>query len=284
MRYVDGYVLPIPRKNLPAYRRMARLAGKVWREHGALDYKECAGDDLKKTEWTVPFSRMMKLKPGETAWCCELVTRQDDTIIDAIAGNIKTKESEVLVQALDEQLGSDARRWEVGRDAQHLLITTDPSLRRDGAIGVPPPEMIVGLPWKRHLPKSPLGATLNSLIEDAAKLLESHPINRVRIDLGENPANLLWLWGSVGGESAQPPWSARTGLAGAVISNGFMVRGLALAMGLEWKSGPSSIEEAPLAHALKTVAGLLERPGERRPCARVVFHHHNRRTSHFQAG
>jgi len=66
MRYVDGYVLPVPKKKLPAYRRMAQKAGKIWREHGALDYKECAGDDLKKTAWTVPFSRMVQLKPGET--------------------------------------------------------------------------------------------------------------------------------------------------------------------------------------------------------------------------
>lgn len=44
--YVDGYVLPIPKKHLQVYRRMAQKAGKIWREHGALDYKECAGDDL----------------------------------------------------------------------------------------------------------------------------------------------------------------------------------------------------------------------------------------------
>jgi uncharacterized protein YbaA (DUF1428 family) len=66
MPYVDGYVLPVPKKNLQAYRRMAQKAGKIWREHGALDYKECAGDDLQKTKWSVPFSRMIKLKPGET--------------------------------------------------------------------------------------------------------------------------------------------------------------------------------------------------------------------------
>jgi uncharacterized protein YbaA (DUF1428 family) len=65
MRYVDGYVLPVPKKNLKAYGRMAQKAGEIWREHGALDYKECAGDDLK-TKWGIPFSRMMKLKPGET--------------------------------------------------------------------------------------------------------------------------------------------------------------------------------------------------------------------------
>ena len=65
MKYVDGYVLPVPKKSLPAYKRMAQKAGKIWREHGALDYKECAGDDLN-VKWGVPFSRNMKLKPGET--------------------------------------------------------------------------------------------------------------------------------------------------------------------------------------------------------------------------
>lgn len=65
MKYVDGYVLPVPKKNLQAYRRMAQQAGKIWREHGALDYKECAGDDLD-AKWGVPFPRAMKTKPGET--------------------------------------------------------------------------------------------------------------------------------------------------------------------------------------------------------------------------
>ncbi|HET6674957.1 MAG TPA: DUF1428 domain-containing protein [Nitrospiraceae bacterium] len=65
MRYVDGFVLPVPKKNLPAYRRMAEKAGKIWREHGALDYKECAGDDLN-VKCGVPFPRQIKLKPGET--------------------------------------------------------------------------------------------------------------------------------------------------------------------------------------------------------------------------
>jgi len=63
--YVDGYVLAVPKKNLPAYRRMAQRAAKVWRKHGALDYKECVGDDLK-TKWGVAFSRVVRLKPGET--------------------------------------------------------------------------------------------------------------------------------------------------------------------------------------------------------------------------
>lgn len=69
-KYVDGFVLPIPKKNVQAYRRIARKAGKIWREHGALQYRECAGEDLDAT-FGVSFARIMKVKPGETvvlAW------------------------------------------------------------------------------------------------------------------------------------------------------------------------------------------------------------------------
>jgi uncharacterized protein YbaA (DUF1428 family) len=65
MRYVDGYVLPVPKKNLKTYARMAKMGAEMWMKHGALDYKECVAEDLK-TKWGMPFSRMMKLKPGET--------------------------------------------------------------------------------------------------------------------------------------------------------------------------------------------------------------------------
>ncbi|MGH7563505.1 MAG: DUF1428 domain-containing protein [Gemmatimonadota bacterium] len=68
--YVDGFVLPVPKKNLDAYRRMARMAGNIWREHGALEYRECAGDDLD-IQGVVPFSQTVDLKRGETvvfAW------------------------------------------------------------------------------------------------------------------------------------------------------------------------------------------------------------------------
>ncbi|HZM37178.1 MAG TPA: DUF1428 domain-containing protein [Burkholderiales bacterium] len=65
--YVDGFVLPVPKRNLAAYRRMASLAGKVWREHGALDYKECVADDVKPGKST-SFPQSVKLKPGETVF------------------------------------------------------------------------------------------------------------------------------------------------------------------------------------------------------------------------
>jgi|SRR4051812_10340484 uncharacterized protein YbaA (DUF1428 family) len=70
MAYVDGYVLPLPKKNIPAYRRIAQKAGEIWREHGALEYRECLGEDLN-VKWGVPFPKVIKTKPGETvvfAW------------------------------------------------------------------------------------------------------------------------------------------------------------------------------------------------------------------------
>jgi uncharacterized protein YbaA (DUF1428 family) len=65
MSYVDGFIVPVPKKNLKAYRTMSRKAGKVWREHGALDYKECVADDVKVGKRT-SFPRSVKLKSNET--------------------------------------------------------------------------------------------------------------------------------------------------------------------------------------------------------------------------
>ncbi len=65
MRYVDGFVIPLPKKNVQAYRRIALKAGKIWREYGALEFRECVGDDLA-VKGMVPFARRIKLKPGET--------------------------------------------------------------------------------------------------------------------------------------------------------------------------------------------------------------------------
>jgi uncharacterized protein YbaA (DUF1428 family) len=65
MAYVDGFVVPVPKKKVQAYRRLAQKAGKIWREHGALDFKECIADDVKFGKLT-SFPRSVKLKPSET--------------------------------------------------------------------------------------------------------------------------------------------------------------------------------------------------------------------------
>ena len=64
-RYVDGFIVPVPKKSLQAYRRMAQKAGQVWRDHGALEFRECVADDVKVGKWT-SFPRSVKRKPSET--------------------------------------------------------------------------------------------------------------------------------------------------------------------------------------------------------------------------
>ena len=81
-QYVDGFVLPIPKKNLDAYRRIARKCGKVWREHGALDYKECVAEDVKRGKVT-SFPQSVELKRGEVvvfAWITYKSRAQRDKV------------------------------------------------------------------------------------------------------------------------------------------------------------------------------------------------------------
>jgi uncharacterized protein YbaA (DUF1428 family) len=74
MRYVDGFVLPVPKKHLSAYSRMAQKASIVWRDHGALEFRECMGDDLN-VKMGIPFPRRFKVKPGETVMFSYIVFR-----------------------------------------------------------------------------------------------------------------------------------------------------------------------------------------------------------------
>lgn len=86
MAYVDGFVLPVPKKNLAAYRRIARVAGKVWRDHGALEYRECVGDDLD-VKFGLPFPKLVKPKKGETvlfSWIIYKSRKHRDRVNNAV--------------------------------------------------------------------------------------------------------------------------------------------------------------------------------------------------------
>ena len=83
MAYVDGFVTPVPKKNLAAYRRIAKKAGEVWRDHGALEYVECVADDVKKGKLT-SFPQSVKLKRGEIvifSWIVYKSRAQRDRIL-----------------------------------------------------------------------------------------------------------------------------------------------------------------------------------------------------------
>jgi uncharacterized protein YbaA (DUF1428 family) len=82
--YVDGFIIPVPKKNVKAYMKMAKKAAKVWKDHGALEVRECAADDVKVGKWT-SFPRSVKQKPSETVFFSWIVykTRKDRDRINA---------------------------------------------------------------------------------------------------------------------------------------------------------------------------------------------------------
>ena len=110
-RYVDGFVLPVPKRNAAAYRRLARKAGRIWREHGALEYRECIAEDVKPGKRT-SFPQSVKLRPGELVWFSWIVfkSRRDRDRVNA-----RVMKDPRLGKMMDpKQMPFDARRMIYG--------------------------------------------------------------------------------------------------------------------------------------------------------------------------
>jgi uncharacterized protein YbaA (DUF1428 family) len=111
MAYVDGFVVPVPKKALPAYRRMARAAGKVWREYGAIEFRESVADDVKVGKWT-SFPRSVKLKKGETVMFSWIVYKSRKHRDRVMANVMKDKRLAKMMNA--SAMPFDAKRMIYG--------------------------------------------------------------------------------------------------------------------------------------------------------------------------
>jgi uncharacterized protein YbaA (DUF1428 family) len=110
MAYVDGFVLAVPTTKLDAYRRLSQRAGRVWREHGALEYRECAGDDLN-VKMGVPFPRLAKAKVGETvvfSWIVYKSRAHRDRV------NAKVMKDPRITKTMNEPMPFDVKRMAYG--------------------------------------------------------------------------------------------------------------------------------------------------------------------------
>jgi threonine synthase len=172
------------------------------------------------------------LAAGEVAWACDLVTQREGALSDVTAGEIPTAQSAELIAGLNQALGNPARRWAAGAGSHHILITgasDELAAAQDRAPKAP--EQLVGRTWKRSLPRGAAGAALRALLERMADVLDAHPVNRVRADLGENPANLAWLWGA--SPAGGLPDAPEGGVRGVILSDEFLLRGLAALQGMQ---------------------------------------------------
>lgn len=171
----------------------------------------------------------MNIALGETDWAfrCNLVTIFDEKLIDYSAGAISSDEAQVLIKLLDECLGTDSITFYPGLSYRHLLVIRDMDF---ADLVTVPPHDIMGRKFHRHLPEGAGAKTLIDLIGQSSTLLENHEINNVRRDLGENPANMIWLWGQ-GMAPLLPVFAERYGLAGAVVCAVDLIKGLAKYIG-----------------------------------------------------
>ena len=95
MAYVDGFLVPVPKKKVGAYKKMAKLAGKVWKEHGAIEFRECMADDVKPGKWT-SFPQAVKLKKGEEVWFSYIVYKSRahrDRVLKKVMADPRLKDS-----------------------------------------------------------------------------------------------------------------------------------------------------------------------------------------------
>lgn len=172
-------------------------------------------------------SRGIELAPGEMVFRCNLVTVDDDTMADHSAGNISSTEAAVLVDLLNDNLATDAIRFHAGVGYRHLMVY------RGGPQGIEctPPHDILDQRISPHLPVGEGAGVLIDLMQRSRDILAGTDINDVRVDLGENPATMIWLWGG-GTQPDLPSFTSRYGKSGAVIAAVDLVRGIGLSIGL----------------------------------------------------
>lgn len=170
----------------------------------------------------------VELKEGEAAFRCNLITATDEVLTDYSAGHISSGEAAVLIKFLDEKLGSSEVRFYPGTSYRHLAVIKNKGLEARCV----PPHDITGREFKKYLPRGEDGEFLISLMREARKLLLSHEINQVRLDLKENPANMIWLWGQ-GKRPRLSSFQDKYGISGSVISAVDLINGIGRLTGLE---------------------------------------------------
>jgi len=182
----------------------------------------------------------IELKDGDVAFRCNLVTIDNDIMIDYSAGHITTKEAAALIKNLNQAIGSDKINFYPGVGYRHLMVIRDKaltsSLLKTKCI---PPHDITGYKVSKHLPKGHGAKILLDLMEKSKKVLAEQEVNRVRIDLKENPANSIWLWGQ-GIIPNMPKFKDKFGVTGSIISAVDLIKGIGRIVGLDVLSVPGA--------------------------------------------
>ncbi|MFO8009099.1 MAG: 2,3-bisphosphoglycerate-independent phosphoglycerate mutase, partial [Candidatus Brocadiia bacterium] len=169
----------------------------------------------------------IELSRGQWAVRCNLITAAENMLADFTGGHVSTEEARVLLQALNDQLAGDDVRFHPGTSYRHVMVYSGSEVLD---VQTTPPHDVVGTPLADNYPTGRGRQVLTDLMERSRAVLGPHEVNEVRVDLGKNPANMIWLW-SPGPRPTMPPFEELFGLRGAAISAVNLVRGIARLIG-----------------------------------------------------
>ena len=174
----------------------------------------------------------IELEDDDVAFRCNLITAGDDILLDYSAGHIKSTEAEKIIKFINQKLGTNTLRFFSGVSYRHLLLVKRGVELKLQDLKCRAPHDIAGQSIKKNFPKGDNADVIIKLMLDSKEILQSHEINQVRLDLKENPANMIWLWGQ-GVKPSMPKFIDKFGLSGSVISAVDLIKGLGRILGLE---------------------------------------------------
>jgi 2,3-bisphosphoglycerate-independent phosphoglycerate mutase len=178
----------------------------------------------------------IEINGNEVAFRCNTVTVSDDKMADYSAGHIKSKEAEEIIAALNKGFACNPVRFYPGVSYRHLAVIDCIKSKIDKEKLVKtictPPHDIMDKPIARYLPHGEASGFLTDMMLKSRNILEKQDVNKVRIDLGENPANMIWFWGQ-GLRPAMPFFKDKFNMSGSIISAVDLIKGLGKIIGLE---------------------------------------------------
>lgn len=173
----------------------------------------------------------LKLEDNEIPFRMNFITEAEGKMADPTAGELGVKEAKALINFLNKKVSSDFVRFFASSGYKNIAVIKDAHGYEALSARTACPHDILGEPIEQHLPKGPGGEALKKLMYDAKLLLQDHEINQVRLDLAENPANMIWLWGQ-GPKPKLEKFSQLHGCTGSLISVAEYAKGIARLTGL----------------------------------------------------
>ena len=174
----------------------------------------------------------IELSSKDVAFRCNLITEVDGILSDYSAGHISNREAHILIDILNENLGSSQIKFFPGVSYRNLMVFKDGFELNLQKLKTFPPHDIMGSSINKFLPKGENSQYITELIQKSREILSNQEINTVRVDLGENPANMIWLWGQ-GVKPQMPAFKEKFGKEGAIISAVDLIKGIGKIIGFK---------------------------------------------------